>query len=70
MDKPPPDTRERTEGPTPTGGAYAIAYFRDARGNPCTKAEAHATEIIEFDARDNQVFRTYMQRPGDTPVPI
>ncbi len=52
---------ERTEGPTPNGGAYAIAYWLDARGNPCGKAVAVAAEIIEYDATGSQVFRSYMQ---------
>jgi hypothetical protein len=66
---PDPDTRERTDGPTPNGGAYAIAFFRDRDGKPCPKAEAHATEIVEYAAADNAIFRTYMQRPGPN-VPI
>jgi uncharacterized protein (DUF2141 family) len=64
------DTQQRTEGPTPHGGAYAIAFFRDKDGNPCPKADAAGMEVVEFDADDNQVFRTYMQRPDDPDVPI
>ncbi len=66
----PEPTRKRTEGPTPHGGAYAIGYFRDKQGIPCSQADAHATEIIEFDSQDKAIFRTYMQRPEDPPIPI
>lgn len=51
---------ERTEGPTPNGGAYAIAYFQDADGNPADKDAAVQAEIVEFDEQGNQLFRTYM----------
>jgi hypothetical protein len=70
VDRLDPDTHERTEGPTPSGGAYAIAYFRDKLGNPCPKAEAAGIEVVEFDARDRAIFRTYMTRPDATDVPI
>lgn len=40
---------ERTEGPTPNGGAYAFAYFHDDG----------SMEIVEFDANDNEIHRTY-----------
>lgn len=59
MTQPPDDTRERSEGPTPNGGAYAIAYYRDEEGAPAPKATAAAVEIVEFDADDRPVFRTY-----------
>lgn len=42
---------ERREGPTPNGGAYSIAYFRD-NGD---------MEIVEFDANDREIFRTYLK---------
>jgi len=38
------------EGPTPSGGAYAIAYFSDAHGRPAEKSQAGNVEIHEFDA--------------------
>jgi hypothetical protein len=44
---------ERTEGPTPNGGAYAIAYFHDDG----------SMEIVEFDANDNEIHRTYSDPP-------
>ena len=42
---------ERIEGPTPNGGAYALAY-----------RDGDFTEIVEYDASGNQVFRTYLER--------
>lgn len=49
---------ERIKGPTPHGGVYAVAYFsRD--GIPVAKSEATAVEIVEYDAQDGVVFRTY-----------
>jgi type II secretory pathway component PulJ len=66
---PDPDTRERVEGPTPNGGAYMIAFFRDADGNPCRKAEAHAMEVVEYNDKDEVIRRTYRQKPGpDVPI--
>lgn len=59
---PPGPTSERSAGPTPAGGAFAIAYFRDARGNPCRKEDAAATEIVEFDAAGRAIRRTYMKQ--------
>lgn len=67
---PDPATRRRTEGPTPNGGAYAIAFFRDANGKPCTESEAAGMEIVEFDARDEVIRRTYMQDRDLKDVPI
>jgi hypothetical protein len=44
---------ERIEGPTPAGGAYAIAYVGDDRRG----------EIVEFNAEGNQLARTYATLP-------
>jgi hypothetical protein len=52
-------TQERTEGPTPHGGAYAVAYFSDCHGEPTPKDRAGRVEIAEFDADDLRIFRTY-----------
>ena len=52
-------TSERREGPTPAGGAYSIAHWFDADGTPCPRELATEVEIIEYDAQDAQVFRTY-----------
>jgi hypothetical protein len=60
-------TSDRVDGETPNGGAYTILYYQDDQGNPTTKAKATAIEAIEFDAQDNQIFRTYLTK-GDTPI--
>jgi hypothetical protein len=50
-----PDPPERTEGPTPNGGAYALAYTRDDG----------SMEIVECDAAGNDVGRTYCEPAAD-----
>ncbi len=40
---------KRIEGPTPNGGAYAIAYEHDDG----------SVEIVEFDSQDRAIHRTY-----------
>lgn len=57
---------ERREGPTPNGGAYSIMYYRDADGTPVEKSEATQAEAIEFNAADEQIFRTYLKLKSDT----
>jgi hypothetical protein len=41
-------TEERIEGPTPEGGDYAIAYYRDANGDLTPKSQATQVAIAEF----------------------
>lgn len=55
------NTQERIEGPTPTGGDYAIAYWQDGQGNPCEKDQAKAAEIVEYSANGDHIMRTYME---------
>jgi len=47
----PADTKspKRIEGPTPSGGAYALAYTHDDG----------SVEIVEFDSQDREIQRTY-----------
>jgi len=45
---------QRSEGPTPNGGAYAIAY---------TNTDG-SMEIVEFDKNDKEIMRTYGKPPG------
>ena len=45
---------ERREGPTPNGGAYSIAYYHDDG----------RMEIVEFDAADKAIHRTYGAAPA------
>lgn len=60
---------ESTEGPTPAGGAYAVAYFRDDQGEPTTRAKATRIEIVEFDDQDEVIMRTYGRIDGTEPEP-
>jgi hypothetical protein len=53
------ETSTRINEPTPNGGAYSIAYWKDADGNPTTKDKAVAVEIHELDRQDQSIFRTY-----------
>jgi hypothetical protein len=50
---------ERIDEKTPNGGQYAIAYFQDKDGNPVDKGKAVQAEIVEFDANDQPIWRTY-----------
>ncbi len=43
------------------GGAYAVARWRDAEGDPCPKAEAVQVEITEYDASGEVIARTYAE---------
>lgn len=52
-------TEERVEGPTPAGGAYAIAMFMKANGTPCVKEHAEQMEITEYDKSGKVLMRTY-----------
>lgn len=53
------ETEERVEGPTPAGGAYAIAYFLDAGGDPIRREDAVAVEIVEYAVDGSAIRRTY-----------
>lgn len=46
---------ERVDGPTPNGGAYCIAYYG---------ADDRLAEIVEFDAADREIRRTYCAGSG------
>jgi hypothetical protein len=54
-------TSERLDGPTPNGGTYAVAYFRDATGAPAVKSRAASIEIVEYSPDGDEVSRTYMK---------
>lgn len=49
-----PDGGQRVEGPTPNGGAYAVRYVRDDG----------SSEIVEFDAEGEAIFRTHASPAG------
>lgn len=57
-------TVERREGPTPNGGAYSVAYFYDDARKGVPKDEATGMEIVEFDAQDREIHRTYLTKKG------
>ena len=42
----------RVDEPTPNGGVYSIAYYRDKKMIPCTEDKAELIEIVEFDKDD------------------
>lgn len=58
------ETSERREGPTPNGGAYSIAYYRDERGVPTTRDRARSVEIIEYNVDGEPMYSTigYLNR--------
>ena len=56
-----PDKKTRTDGPTPNGGAYAIAFWQDADGQPTSQELATRAEVVEYDEQDQPIFRSYLQ---------
>jgi hypothetical protein len=50
---------ERVDEPTPNGGIYSIAFFRDDHGKPVPKNQATQCEIVEYDGNDEAIQRTY-----------
>lgn len=56
-------TSERIDGPTPSGGTYSVAYFFKGDRVPCAKSEATGVEILEFDEDDQNIARTWLERP-------
>jgi len=71
-DTPNPEHSTRTEGPTPNGGAYAVAHWIGPDGSRATRETATAVEIIEFDADGNAIHRTYASltpKPSDRIFP-
>lgn len=52
-------TEERIEGPLDGGADYAIVYYQDDKGEPAEKDVAVRAEIVEFDAADEVISRTY-----------
>ena len=53
------DWTQRTCGPTPAGGAYAIAHFLDANWQPVPKSKAVNIRIFEYDATHTCINRTW-----------
>jgi hypothetical protein len=61
-------TSERVEGPTPAGGAYAVAHF-SYDGRPVPKRFANQITIIEYDARDQVLNTTFGFTSPDEAMP-
>jgi hypothetical protein len=53
QDEEAPKPPRRIDGPTPNGGVYSILYTHDDGSK----------EGVEFDADDNQIWRTYFPPP-------
>lgn len=50
---------ERKDGPTPNGGDYSVLYWRDKDGRRSTKQEAVGREVVEFNKKGREIYRTY-----------
>jgi hypothetical protein len=50
---------ERSEGPTPAGGAYAIAHFSNDAGELVAPEAATRVEVTEYDEGGEPIARTY-----------
>ena len=59
VQKPDPRFTETEYGPTPSGGAYSVAYYYDKDGNPCKKADAVRLNIIEYSAEGKRINEVY-----------
>ena len=53
------ETQTRIDKPTPSGGAYSIAFWVDGDGNPTPKRSAVKLEIVEYAKDDRVLRRTY-----------
>lgn len=53
-----PRFTERHDVPTPSGGAYFVAYYYNDNG-PCTKPEATRVNIIEYSTDGRRINETY-----------
>ena len=56
-------TMQRTEGPTPAGGAYAIARFFDDEGRAVDRAQATCIVVTEYTAEGEPIEETWFM-PG------
>lgn len=57
--KPDPRFTETHYGTTPSGGAYATAYYYDEDGEPCVKEKAKSVNIVEYDSKGHRINETY-----------
>lgn len=59
-----PRFTEMADGPTPSGGAYSVAYYYNDNG-PCVKAEATRVNILEFSSDGRRINETYALLTND-----
>lgn len=50
---------ERSEGATPLGGDYSIAFFYDENHNPCEKGKAKFVNTVIYDKGGKRVNEVY-----------
>jgi hypothetical protein len=57
----------RSEGSTPHGGVASEIYYYDDDGNAAPRSKATRSEIVELDAKGNQIYRIHGTRtPSNT----
>lgn len=54
-----PIYQEKTEGPTPNGGSYSIAYYFNNKMQSIDKEAATRMIIVEYDEKGQRVAETY-----------
>lgn len=54
-------SEERSDGPTPNGGAYSRAFYRDLDGLPVPREDAVRIEYVEYTAEGREIHRTYAE---------
>ncbi len=62
---------ETRQHATAGGSVRSIIYYQDDSGAPCDKAAATRAEIVEYDADDKEIQRTYgtiNRTTGDGPA--
>jgi hypothetical protein len=50
----------KIDGPTPSGGAYAVLYFYDDNNNPIPEEQATKAYGVEFDENGKRIKETYL----------
>lgn len=53
------ETSKRINEPTPNGGAYSVAFFYNAKGEPCEESDARRVEFVEYSEDDERICSTY-----------
>ena len=57
-------TFETNDQPTPNGGTHSVIYYMDDDGEPADKETATGAKVVDLDADEHQVFRTYFDLNG------